>query len=231
MKRTAWATLGMTISFLLGTIIALGSLISLEGQLNTDDLTASPLGTPTLLVSCLEPLAITLEIAAIILIWMDRKPAGERHQRLVLAALVCFLAWGLLNVGGFIPLSIAGMQNGSLALVKAGQMVKAAAATLQYAVPFLLVYGLSSRNLRGLLWLALVLTVAGNLSLISLPISTITLQAGAGRLHTIQLSVDYTQRVYPFLLGMGYLGGVLYMMAYGITAFQLIKSITPDITE
>jgi hypothetical protein len=42
MKRTKWATLAMSISFLLGTIIALGSLISMGGTMDTAQLTAAP---------------------------------------------------------------------------------------------------------------------------------------------------------------------------------------------
>jgi hypothetical protein len=72
----------MSISFLLGTIIAVGSLVSLGGKLDTERLTATPLSVPTILVSCLDPLAILLEIVAIVLIVIDGKQVGNPHRRL-----------------------------------------------------------------------------------------------------------------------------------------------------
>jgi hypothetical protein len=226
MKRTKWATLAMSISFLLGTIIALGSLISMGGRMDTAQLTAAPLSVPTLLVSCLDPLAILLEIVAIVLIVLDSRQVGNPHHRLAWTAAIFFAVWGLLNLGGFLPLSVVGMWRGSLDLVKAGQLVKAGAALLQYAVPFLLVYGLSGRAARALLWGGLALTVVGNFAVVTLPIGTIELQAieAAGReLYAPQFSVDYTSGPYPLLLGMGYLGGALYMLAYGLLAAYFFR--------
>jgi hypothetical protein len=68
MKKTAWGLSAMTLSLLLGTIIAVGSLAAMGGQMDTEALTSQPLGLPTILVSCLEPLAILLEVAAVALI-------------------------------------------------------------------------------------------------------------------------------------------------------------------
>jgi hypothetical protein len=219
----------MSISFLLGTIIAAGSLISMGGRMDTARLTAAPLSLPTLLVSCLDPLAILLEIVAIILIVLDSRQVGNPHHRLAWTAAIFFAVWGVLNLGVFLPLSFVGMWRGSLGLVKAAQRVKAGAALLQYAVPFLLVYGLSRRAPRVLLWVALVLTVAGNFAVVTLPIGGIELEAieAAGQeLHVPQLSVDYTRGLYPILLGMGYLGGALYMIAYGLLAARFFKGDT-----
>jgi len=226
MKRTAWAMLAMSISFLLGTIIAVGSLVSMGGRLDTARLTAAPLSVPTVLVSCLDPLAILLEIVAIVLIVMDSKQVGNPHHRLAWTAAIFFAIWGVLNVGVFLPLSFVGMRRGSLVLVKIGQMVKAGAALLQYAIPFLLVYGLSRKAPRVLLWLALILTVVGNFGVVVFPITGIELEAieAAGQeLYTPQFSVDYTSGLYPILLGMGYIGGALYMTAYGFLAVRFFR--------
>jgi hypothetical protein len=138
--------------------------------------------------------------------------------------------WGLLNLGVFLPLSFVGMQRGSLVLVKIGQVVKAGAALLQYAVPFLLVYGLSRRVPRVLLWLALILTVIGNFGVVALPIGGIELEAieAAGQeLHVPQFSVYYTSGLYAALLGMGYTGGVLYIIAYGYLAVRFFRGDRP----
>jgi len=226
MKRTAWAMLAMSISFLLGTIIAVGSLVSMGGRLDTARLTAAPLSVPTVLVICLDPLAILLEIVAIVLIVMDSKQVGNPHHRLAWTAAIFFAIWGVLNLGVFLPLSFVGMRRGSLVLVKIGQMVKAGAALLQYAIPFLLVYGLSRKAPRVLLWLALILTVVGNFGVVVLPITGIELEAieAAGQeLYTPQFSVDYTSGLYPILLGMGYIGGALYMTAYGFLAVRFFR--------
>jgi hypothetical protein len=224
MKRTAWATLAMSVSFLLGTIIAVGSLVSMGGRMDTRRLAAAPLSLPTLLVSCLDPVAILLEIVAIVLIVLDSKHAGTPHRRLAWTAAISFVVWAVLNLGIFLPLSFVGMQRGSLAVVQAAQMVKAGAALLQYAIPFLLVYSLSSSASRALLWSALILTIAGNFAVVVLPIGAIELTAieAAGRqLYAPQFSVDYTQGVYPILLGMGYTGGALYMIAYVLLTARL----------
>ena len=97
MKRTAWAMLAMSILFLLGTIIAVGSLVSMGGRLDTARLIAAPLSVPTVLVSCLDPLAILLEIVAIVLIVMDSKQVGNPHHRLAWTAAIFFAIWGVLN--------------------------------------------------------------------------------------------------------------------------------------
>jgi hypothetical protein len=230
MKRTAWAMVAMSISFLLGTIIAVGSLVSMAGRLDTARLTAAPLSVPTLLVSCLDPLAILLEIAAIVLIVTDSKQVGNPHRRLAWIAAIFLVIWGVLNLGVFLPLSFVGMRRGSLVLFKAGQMVKVGAALLQYTIPFLLVYGLSRKVSRALLWLALILTVIGNFGVVALPIGNIELEAieAAGQeLYAPQFSVDYTSGLYPVLLGMGYTGGALYMIAYGLLAVHFFRGDRP----
>ena len=56
MKRTAFGLSAMLVSFLLSTAIALGSLVAMGGKLDSTALTA--FSVPTLLVACLDPLAI-----------------------------------------------------------------------------------------------------------------------------------------------------------------------------
>ena len=129
MKRTALGLSAMLASFLPGTVIALSSLAATGGQLDSPALTA--FGLPTLLVACLDPLAILLGIAAIILVVIGSRQVGRLHRRPAWTAAVFFLIWGVANVGGFIPLSFVGMRRGDLALVRAGQLVKAGAALLQ----------------------------------------------------------------------------------------------------
>ena len=226
MKRTAWGTLAMSLSFLLGTIIAVGSLVSMGGRLDTERLTATPLSLPTVLVSCLDPLAIMLEIAAIVLVVMDSKRVGGLHHRLAWTAAIFFVVWSVLNLGVFLPLSLVGMQRGSLALVKMGQLVKAGAALLQYAIPFLLVYGVSRQPPRALLWLGLLLTVVGSFAVVVLPIGGMELAAveAAGQtLHVPRFAVDYTSGLYAVLLGLGYAGGVMYMIAYVLLAVHFFR--------
>jgi hypothetical protein len=226
MKRTAWATLAMSISFILGTIIAVGSLVSMGGKMDTARLTAAPLSAPTVLITCLDPLAILLEIAAIVLIVLDSRKVGRPHHSLAWAAATAFVFWAVFNLGLFLPISFVGMQRGSLALVKAAQRVKAGAALLQYAIPFLLVAGLTRKTTRAVLWAALILTVVGNFAVVVLPIESIELRAieAAGQqFYAPQFSVDYTQGVYPILLGLGYTGGALYLIAYGLLTTRLFS--------
>jgi hypothetical protein len=224
MKRTTWATMAMSLSFLLGTIIALGSLISMGGHLDTASLMASPLNVPTILVSCLDPLTILLELVAIVLIVMDSKQVGTRHRYLAWTALIFFIVWSVLNVGVFLPLSFIGAQRGSLKLIRIAQMVKAGAGLLQYNLPFLLVYEISRKTSRVLLWAALILTVVGNFGVVIPAVSNITLEAVETTGQTVyapRLNIDYRQGIYPILLGAGYTGGALYMAAYGWLTVRL----------
>jgi len=223
MKRTAWGLSAMVGSFVLGTIIALGSLIAMEGMLDTATLAAQPLSLPTLLVACLDPLAILLEIAALVLLAMGSRQVGDLHRRLVWTAVAFLATWAVANVGGFIPLSFAGMRRGSLTLVKTGQMVKAGAALLQYAVPFLMAFGLTRGWSRTVLWLALGLSVVGNFGVIVLPISGVELERVGIPGQTIyapRFAVDYTTGAYPALLALGYAGGALYLAVYVYLAWQ-----------
>jgi hypothetical protein len=226
MKCTAWGTVAMSGSFLLGTIIAAGSLISMRGRLDTATLTSQPLSIPTVLVSCLDPLAILLEVAAIVLIVLDSKQVGNPHRRLARTALVFFILWAVVNLGVFVPLSLVSMREGSLPLFRVGQMAKAGAALLQYAIPFLLIYGLSDRTPRILLWLGLVLTISGNFATVVLPIKGMefeVVEAAGQAIHVPRFSVDYTTGVYPILLSIGYIGGALYMIAYALLAVGFLR--------
>lgn len=80
MRHTAWGTLAMFLSFLLGTIIAVGSYVSMQGRLDTDILAGEPLSVSTVLVSCFDPLVILLELVAIVLIVLDSKQVGKMRK-------------------------------------------------------------------------------------------------------------------------------------------------------
>jgi len=227
MKRTALGLSTMVGVFLLSTVIAVGSLIAMEGRLDTAALTAQPLSVPTLLVACLDPLAILLEIVAITLMVMGSRQVGSLHRRLAWTAAAFFVVWAVANVGGFIPLSLVGMRRGSLTLAKAGQMVKAGAALLQYSVPFLMAFGLTHRWPRALLWLALGLTVIGNFGVVVLPISGMELErveVPGQTMYAPRFAVDYTAGAYPVLLALGYVGGVLYLVVYVLLAWRIWRS-------
>ena len=165
---------------------------------------------------------------AIVLIVVDSRQVGGLHRRLAWTAAILFVIWGIANVGGFIPLSFVGMRRGSLALVKAGQLLKAGAALLQYSVPFLMVFGLTSKWPRVLLWLALVMTAVGNFGVVVLSISGIRLEPieiPGQTMYAPRFEVDYTAGAYPFLLGMGYMGGVLYLVVYALLTWRTWRSV------
>lgn len=226
--KTSLGLTAMLISFLLGMVIAGGSMIATGGRLDTTEMAAQPLNIPTILVTCLDPLAILLEIVAIILIALGSRQVSSTHYRLVLAAIVCFVLWMTLNVGLFLPISFLGVQRRSLTMVKAGQVVKSGAALLQYVIPFLLAFGLSRKTPRVLLWLALIMTIVGNFGVVALPIAGIQLKPVESYGQTTyipQFDVDYTAGPYPMLLAIGYIGGVLYMLVYALLAWQRWKQV------
>jgi hypothetical protein len=234
MKRTAWGLAAMLLSFLFGTVIALGSLTAMRGRLDTAALTAQPFNVPTLLVTCLDPLAILLEIVAIILIVMDSRQFGGLHRRLTWTAAIFFVIWAIANLGAFLPLSFLGMRGGSVSMIKVAQMVKAGAAVLQYSIPFLLAFGLTREAPRVLLWLALALTVVGNFGVVTLPIGEIQLQPVESLGQTMYVphfNIDYTAGLYPILLALGYIGGVLYMLVYAFLTRQTWKEVRASPTQ
>jgi hypothetical protein len=223
-KYTKWGLWAMLFSFLLSFIIAMGSLIAVEGELEAETIASQPISIPVLLVTFLDPLAILLEILAIVFIFIERRHFGALHQRLALIAMIFFIAWAIANFAVFIPLSFLGMKQGSLSMVKTGQMVKAGAALLQYSIPlllqysipFLLIFGLSSKLSKKLLYLALAFTVVGNFVMVVLPIRGIQLVPVETGLYTLQFSVNYFTGICPLLLFMGYLGCIIYMISYAI---------------
>jgi hypothetical protein len=221
----------MLASLLLGFLISGGSLVAMGGRLDSAALAARPLGLPNLLVACLDPAAVALEIAAIVLIILDSRQSTGVHRLLALLAGVFFALWAIANLGGFLPPSFMGMQRGSLALVKAGQWVKMLAALLQYSVPFLLVFGLSHGLSRALLWLALILTVAGNLGTVALTISGIQLELveySGQTLYAPRFQADYRTGIRMVLLALGYLGGILYIGVYAILTWHTWRMVRID---
>jgi hypothetical protein len=217
MKKITLALYFMIASLVFGTVIASGSLFALGGKLSTEKLLAAPLGFPTMLVSCLDPLAIALEIAAIILIVRGRKQFSLTQQRLSMLALALYIIWAAANLLGFLPLSLISWVNGSLELAQAGQWIKATSALLAYAVPALLVFGLSSKSQRWLLATGFFLTALGSFGSIALTISQMSLasqETGGFVMYVASFNIDYTRFPFPLLLVSSYLGGLLYLGVY-----------------
>jgi hypothetical protein len=217
MSKTALGLMAMTVSLVLGTVISLGSLIASGGQLDTEAMTGQLLSPQTVLVTCLDPLAIGLEVAAIVLIVRGRHHFGASHPRLAVWAAILYVAWAAANLLGFLPLSIVGMMQGSRPLLLAGQWVKAASAGLAFTVPVLLVFGLSPKPQRLLLGLALLLSIVGGLGNLALTIGQLEIQpitTGGHTLYAPKWDVDYTAGVYPALVAASHVGGFLYLAAY-----------------
>jgi hypothetical protein len=213
----------MLVSFALGIIVAVGSFVSMRGHLDSAAMQDAPLGLTTVLVSLLTPWAIILEIVAIVLVMLDSRLVGGLHRRLSFTAFWFLIAWGVANLGGFLPLSFVALQRGSVELLRLGQMVKALAAVLQYSIPFLLVFGMAAPGVRKLLWPALLLTVIGNFATVAMGGLSMELQPldGAGAVsYAPRITVDYTRGLYPLTLAMGYAGGLLYILAYGLLLFR-----------
>jgi hypothetical protein len=223
MRRTAWGLSAMSVSLALGTVIAVGSLIALRGQLDSDALTRQPLSVPTVLVSCLDPLAILFEIAAIVLIVRDGRQFGVGHRRFARAAAGLYVTWAAANLLGFLPLSYLGLRSGSLPVALAGQWVKAVAGLLAYAVPAMLAFGLGGRVPRVGLCLGLLLSAVGSFGTVAMSLCDFQLQpiTAAGQImYVAKLSVDYTTGLYPALLATSYTGGALYLLVYIYLARQ-----------
>jgi hypothetical protein len=216
-KRTVLGLSAMSFSLICGTIISLGSLVAMRGQLDSEVLTQRPFSLPSLLVSCLDPLAVLMEIVALVLIVRDSRRFGAFHRHLTWAAVGLYTAWAAANVLGFLPLSLISAWSGSRSSALAGQWIKAIAALLAYLVPALLVFGLSPRPLRIALGLGLFLSVIGSFGVIALSIAHLELEpiAAAGQtLHVAKFNIDYTRGLFPVLMIAGQLGGALYLAVY-----------------
>jgi len=223
MRRTELGLWAMLASLTAGTVLSLGSLVSTGYKLKAE---ALPPSVP--FAAMLSPLALALEVAAIALIASDSKRAGGVHRRLALVSAAFFLAWAVLNFTVFLPLSFLGMSAGSLELVRLGLAVKASAALLQYAVPFLLVYGLIRRSgVKAVLWLALVMTVIGGLGITATPITSVELRSvvvSGTKLYVPKYEVDYTSWPYPAFLVFSHAGGILYILVYVAVITALRKA-------
>ena len=222
-SRTRSAILLMIICMFLSLVIGIGSLISMGGELRTE--TMSPFSIPTILVSTLDPLAIALEFAAVIMIFVEAGKMGGVHRKLASLSLCFLIAWLVLNFGVFIPMSFAGLASGSLSLVRMALAVKSSAAIPQYIIPLTLIYGLASVREKKLLLPAAALTTAGNLLLTLLPVwslkLTLTRLAGMMLIYRPVIEVNYLSQPYLTLLIIGYLGGILYLVAYISTYLKL----------
>jgi hypothetical protein len=224
MRKTRLGLIAMTASLVLGSVISLGSLLVSGGQLDTEAMTRQVVSPQTVLVTCLDPLTIGLEIAAIVLIVRSRHHFGGGHPRLAVWAAILYVAWAAANLLGFLPLSIVGMMRGSRPLLLAGQWVKTSSAALAFAVPALLVFGLSSKPQRLLLGLALLLSLAGSLGNLALTIGQLEMQpitTGGQTLYVPKWDVDYTAGPYPALVTASHVGGFLYLLAYAWLAWRM----------
>jgi hypothetical protein len=224
MKRTTFGLSAMTLSLVFGWIIALGSLLATRGQLDTKALTSQAFNLPTILVSCLDPMSILLEIAAIVLILRDSRQFGTLHRRLAWIAAIVYILWATANLLGFLPLSFISAMNGSRSMALTGQWIKALSALLAFLVPVLLVFGISSRALRAILGFGWLFSAMGGFGGIAISLSNFQLEAinTAGQtMYVTKLNVDYTQGLYPTLLMIGYIGGLLYLLVYAYLAWRI----------
>ena len=223
MGRTELGLWLMLALLIVGTALSLSSLVSTGWRLRAEAFSRSaPLD------ALASPFLVALEVAAIALVVSDSKRMGGTHRRLALASIAFFLAWAALNFAVYLPLSFIGMSRGSLELVRLGLAVKAAAALLQYAVPFLLAYGLTRRNgVKVALWLALAATAVGGLGITATPIADVELKAvvvSGTEFYVPKYEVDYTSGPYPAFLALSHVGGVLYVLAYAVVATTLRKA-------
>jgi hypothetical protein len=231
MKRTWQGLVAMVGSFLLSSIVALGALLAMGGRLSSEAMLASPLSAPTLLIAVFVPWAILLEILAIVFVLKDSRKVGEPHRRFAIVALALFVLWAAANLGGFVPVTFAALRRGSLEMARAGQMIKASAALLQYAVPFFLAIGLARGTTRGILWAALIASVIGNFGAVVLTVRQMTLTPpvpGGLNMWLPRFEVDYTQGFLPPLLGCAYAGAFLYVAAYALLAARLRRMAGAD---
>ena len=226
MRRTRIGLSAMLLSMILSEVISLSSLVPTGGRLTSENI-ASPFSIATILVSLLEPVALILEIIAIVLIASDskRSTGASIHRRLTFTAGAFFIVWAAFNFGVYLPLSLLGMKTGSLQLVKLALAIKAAAALFQYSIPFLLVYGIvRNGKTRLALWVALIAIIVGGLGVVTTPIASVRLEpvvVSNNRLYVPKYEVDYTSWPYPAFLVLSYPGGILYMLVYAITITKL----------
>jgi len=225
-SRTRLAILLMIICMILGLVIGIGSLISTGARLRSELITA--FSAPTLLVTLLDPIAMALEFIAVILVFAESRRMGGLHRTLASLALGFLIAWLILNFGAFLPTSLMGLLTGSVEAVRLGLVIKSSAAILQYLVPLLLIYGIAETSERRILIPASTLTVAGNFLLTLLPIWSVkiipTSLAGRAQMYRPLIEVNYLSQPYLTLLIIGYLGGILYLIAYILTYLKLRSS-------
>jgi len=225
-RHTRIGLSAMLLSMILSEVISLSSLVPTGGRLTSENI-ASPFSIATILVSLLEPVALILEIIAIVLIASDskRSTGASIHRRLTFTAGALLIAWAALNFVVYLPLSLLGMKTGSLQLVRLALAVKVAAALFQYSIPFLLVYGIARNGKTRLaLWAALIATIVGGLGVVATPIANVRLELVAvsdNRFYVPRYEIDYTSWPYPAFLALSQSGGILYILVYAITVTKL----------
>ena len=164
------------------------------------------------------------KVELVVLIVLDSRQFGVLQHRLAWAAAILYCVWAVANLFGFLPLSLLSAQNGSLSLALTGQWIKAISALLAFAVPALLVVGLSPKAMRVGLGLGWLLSAIGGFGSVAMAISHLQLEpiSAAGQtLYVAKFSVDYTAGVYPALLAASHVGGLLYLVVYVYLARKL----------
>ena len=226
MGRTRIGLSAMMFSMILSEVISLGSLVSTGGRLSPESI-ASPFSIATILVSLLEPVALILEIIAMVLIASDSRRSinASIHRRLIFTAGAFFVAWAVLNFIVYLPLYLLVMKTGSLQLVRLALAVKAAAALFQYSIPFLLLFGIArSSKTRLALWAALIATIVGGLGVVAMPIASVRLEPIAvsdNGFYVPKYEIDYTSWPYSVFLTLSHSGGILYLLIYALTITKL----------
>jgi hypothetical protein len=211
MKRTTWGVLVMFTSFLIETIIAVGSLIfNLPGG-----------GSRWIIYAHLLP--SLLEITGFILIVLGSNQMGNVHRRLVRLALIGLgLTIAVYLLFSHPPMFIR-IRQGSPALVMIEQIAMTLTTLLLGTIPFLSIYGICQSRLRIVLWLALGLMV-----LVSFgdwwPITGMELRAieAAGKLiFGERFGGDNHSMALRIFMIIGDIRAALYMLVYGVMTARL----------
>jgi hypothetical protein len=88
-----------------------------------------------LLTVCIEPLAVLLQVAAILVLARVHRTLGGTRLRLIVLAGYLYGAWAAVNLAGFLPLTFISGFTGWHWAVIAGQWVRGTATLLAFAVP------------------------------------------------------------------------------------------------
>ncbi|RLE97024.1 MAG: hypothetical protein DRJ63_09740 [Thermoprotei archaeon] len=220
MKAAKTALLLILISMTIGEVTSLYSLLSSGFKLSSAVNYAPP--------AIIQTVALLLEAAGVLIL------VASKRNKATITALIFLALWAVLNFLVFLPLTLIGVRSGSLEAVKAALLVKAVAATLQYAVPFLVVYSETKDFSRKILWLALITVTIGGFMVTSTPISSIKLKTVNTSKETLYIPVyrvNYTQWPYPLYLTLCHIGGILYLITYALVIIKYRENSLSDRPE